>query len=52
MPFTLRDFPKDLKSLKVNNDLACLPKVLNFPTKDNKRVDLFESDQIFKETLN
>ena len=51
VPFTLRDFPKDLKSLKVNNDFACLPKLLRFPTKDGKRVEIFESDQVFKETF-
>ena len=51
MPFTLRDFPKDIKNLKVNNDFACLPKILTFPCKDNKRVDLFESDLVFRETL-
>jgi hypothetical protein len=51
VPFTLRDFPKDLKSLKVNNDFACLPKLLRFPTKDGQRVEIFESDQLFKDTF-
>lgn len=51
MPFTLRDFPKDMKSLKVNNDFACLPKLLRFPTKDGARVDIFASDELFRETF-
>lgn len=52
MPFTLRGFPRNFKKLKVNNDFAVLPKLLSFPVDaQNSRIELFQSDQVFRETL-
>jgi hypothetical protein len=31
MPFTLKDFPADVKQLNVGNDFALLPVFLKFP---------------------
>ena len=57
VPFTLRDFPDTFVKLKVHNDFACLPKMLNFPKdRDGKRIKLYDnkvikSEERFKETL-
>ena len=42
VPFSLRGFPSDLKSLHVNNDFACVPLRINFPKQDNCRVSVFK----------
>jgi hypothetical protein len=31
VPFTLKDYPKDLKSLNIGNDFACLPCKIKLP---------------------
>ena len=42
VPFSLRGFPRDLKSLHVNNDFACVPLRVNFPKQDNCRLSVFK----------
>jgi hypothetical protein len=51
MPFTLRGYPDSLNDLTVNNDFACLPKLLKFPVKDGQRIDVLADDQVFKEAV-